>query len=92
MCAPILMKRGISALQALITAPPAMTMERDAYVPVENGVVPVSPCTTWMRATSMPSTSFASWASVVSMPWPCECTPTRTSSPPPAVQRTAAWS
>ena len=37
-------------------------------------------------------TSWATWASVVSIPWPCECTPTRTSSPPSGVTRTVAWS
>ena len=30
--------RGISAWQAWLTAPPAITMLREAYVPVENGV------------------------------------------------------
>ncbi|CFP60713.1 Uncharacterised protein [Bordetella pertussis] len=61
-------------------------------MPVENGVWPVSPCSTLMRATSMPRISWAIWAKVVSMPWPCECTPTRTSSPPSGVTRTVAWS
>ena len=36
--------------------------------------------------------SCATWASVVSMPWPCECTPTRSSSPPSGVRRADACS
>ena len=40
----------------------------------------------------MPRTSWATWARVVSRPWPCEWTPTRSSSPPSGVNRAVACS
>ncbi len=77
---------------AAATAPPAMTMQREPHVPVEYGVSAVSPCTTRTRSGRTPSTSLATWARVVSSPWPWLCTPTRSSSPPSGVSRAVACS
>ena len=84
--------RSASARDERDTAPPAITIEREAYVPVENGVSAVSPCTTEMCAGGMPNISHATCAIEVSMPWPCEWTPIRTSAPPSGVMRTVACS
>ena len=72
-------RASASALHARATAPPDITMQREPQVPVEYGVTPVSPCTTRTCSGSMPRISFATCASVVSMPWPCECAPMRIS-------------
>src|ERR1019366_4003115 len=56
-CAPILAARFAISLQATETTPPAMTMQREPQVPVEYGVIAVSPCTTLILLTSMPRIS-----------------------------------
>ena len=70
------------ARQASDTAPPDITMQREPQVPVEYGVSAVSP---WIRRTSagsMPSSVWATCASVVSSPCPCECVPIETVTAP----------
>ena len=61
---------------ARATAPPDMTMLREAKVPKPKAVLSVSPCRTEMRAGSMPSSSQAICDSAVSSPWPCDWMPT----------------
>ena len=61
---------------ARATAPPDMTMLREANVPKPKAVLSVSPCRTEMRAGSMPSSSQAICDSAVSSPWPCDWMPT----------------
>src|ERR1044071_6146867 len=50
-CAPILAARAAISLHATETAPPAITIQREPQVPVEYGVIAVSPCTTLILAT-----------------------------------------
>ena len=73
--APILRIFSRSSRLARVTAPPAITMLREASVPMPKGESAVSPWRTEIRAGSMPSTSCATWASVVSNPWPCDWMP-----------------
>ena len=47
-----------------------MTIEREAKVPMPNGETAVSPNRTETSSGSMPSSSQAIWAKVVSIPWP----------------------
>ena len=58
-CAPIVAMRTASSVQARDTAPPAMTMLREAMVPIEYGVSAVSPWIRLTRAGSMPRISLA---------------------------------
>ena len=62
-----------------------MTMLREAMVPIPNGETPVSPWRTEILAGSMPSSSCAIWASVVSRPWPCDWMPTNSTSVPSGI-------
>ena len=57
-------------VQAVPTAPPAVTMQREPQVPVEYGVIAVSPCTTRIALNGNPRISCATCASVVSRPCP----------------------
>ena len=61
---------------ARATAPPDITMLREAKVPNPNAVLSVSPWRTEIRAGSMPSSSAATCDSAVSRPWPCDWMPT----------------
>ena len=91
-CAPIAPMRVASSRHAVATAPPAITAQREPQVPVEYGVSAVSPCTTMIFSSGRPRTSCATWASVVSSPWPWLWMPTRSSSPPSGVMRATACS
>ena len=55
--APMRLARSPSSRQAVATAPPAMTMTREPQVPVEYGVIAVSPRMMRTLATSTPSIS-----------------------------------
>ncbi len=56
--------------QARATAPPPITMEREAKVPMPKGLRLLSPWRTVMRSGSMVSSSCATCDSVVSSPCP----------------------
>ena len=55
---------------ARATAPPDITMLREAKVPKPKAVPSVSPWRTAIRAGSMPSSCAAICAKAVSSPWP----------------------
>ena len=56
------------------TAPFAIVAARLPPVPISaTGVTAVSPNTTRMSSNGMPNSSAATWASVVSCPWPWGC-------------------
>ena len=74
------------------TAPPAMTMERDAKVPMPKGLSALSPWRTEMRSGSMPSSSQATWARVVSRPWPWLWMPVSSTRVPSVMSRAVALS
>ena len=78
MCAAIASIFVRSSVAARVTAPPAITAVRLPHEPMPYGSAAVSPSLTVMCASSMPSTSAATWASVVSCPWPCDFVPTAT--------------
>lgn len=80
----------MSARQAFATAPPDITMLREAKVPMPKGETWVSPWRTETCAGSTPSSSQAIYASVVSMPWPCETMPTISMSEPSVIMRAVA--
>ena len=61
---------------ARATAPPDITMLREAKVPKPKAVLSVSPWRTEIRAGSMPSSWAATCDSAVSSPWPCDWMPT----------------
>ena len=61
---------------ARATAPPDITMLREAKVPNPKAVLSVSPWRTEIRAGSMPSSCAAICDKVVSSPWPCDWMPT----------------
>ena len=75
-CAPMRQSLSRSIRLARATAPPDMTMLRDAKVPNPKAVLSESPCRTEMRAGSMPSSSAATCDSAVPRPWPCDRMPT----------------
>ena len=79
-------------MQALETAPPPMTIERDAKVPMPKGEIAVSPKRTETSSGWMPSSSQAIWARVVSIPWPWLWIATRRCSVPSACMRAVAVS
>ena len=56
---PILAARFAITRQAVATAPPAITMQRDPQGPVEYGVSAVSPSTTLILPTSIPRIAWA---------------------------------
>ena len=56
------------------------------------GTRAVSPCTTSIRLSSMPSRSATIWAKAVSCPWPWLCVPVKTVMPPVGFTRTVAAS
>ena len=63
-----------SCLDAWRTTPFAIVAARLPPVPTSAiGVTSVSPKTTWTSSNLTPSSSTATWASVVSWPWPCGC-------------------
>ena len=72
--------------------PEAMTMEREANVPMPKGLRPLSPWRTEMRSGSMPSSSQATWARVVSRPWPWHWMPVSSTRVPSVMSRAVALS
>ena len=62
----------------IATAAPATGVRRDAYVPMPNGAVSVSPSSTTMSSAGMPSSWATICAQVVSWPWPWPRAPVRT--------------
>ena len=74
-CAAIFFALSASLREIIAVAAPPVGVERDAYVPSPYGVLSVSPSTTLMSVTGMPSSSATICANVVSWPWPCDFTP-----------------
>ncbi len=66
----------------IATAAPATGVLRDAYVPMPNGAVSVSPSSTTTSSAGMPSSCATIWAQVVSCPWPWLLAPVRRSAFP----------
>ncbi len=81
-----------SASDALPAAAPPICVDLDPYVPVPRGTVSVSPLSTVIFSTGIPSRSAAIWANVVSWPWPWEKEPVRTIASPSGVIATAPYS
>src|SRR6266702_2434308 len=59
------------------TAAPATGVLREAYVPIPNGAVSVSPSSTTTSSAGRPSSCATICAHVVSCPWPCVFAPVR---------------
>ena len=75
-CAPMRHNLSRNMRLARATAPPDITMLREANVPKPNAVLSVSPCRTEICDGSIPSSWQAICDSVVSSPWPCDWMPT----------------
>ena len=73
---------SLSASTACTTADPPIATERLANVPTPRGTSRESPKRSSTSSSSTPSRSAASWAKVVSWPWPWGEEPLRTSSRP----------
>ena len=75
---------------ARVAAPPPMTAWREAKAPRPNGVASVSPSTTVTASKATPSSEATIWATVVSVPCPCDVTPASTVTAPDGSIRTVA--
>ena len=79
-----------TAVAASWTELPAFTALRLAKVPTPKATAAVSPPTTVTQSSGTPSASAATWANVVSWPWPAEAAPVATLTRPARSSLTVA--
>ena len=92
MCAAMAIIRPRSSVTALMTAPPPMTAERLPQLPMPYGRTAVSPSLTAIQSIGIVRISDATWARVVSCPWPCDLVPAATLTWPSGCTATIAIS
>ena len=74
-CAAIFLPFSLILFSDIRSAVPPTEADRLPYVPIPNGMAPVSPCTISTCSIGIPSSSATSCEKVVSCPCPCECDP-----------------